>query len=77
MQENIKSEHFETISYRFLDPKLVYSEKIGSIESFSVSDSFSSSGTDQEWMKMVELEVLWMSIYVLDQKKIVMHETCM
>ena len=69
MQENTKSDHFETISNRFLDPKLVYSEKIRLIASFSVSDSFSSRGTDQEWMKMVELVLLWMSIYVLDQNK--------
>ena len=69
MHENTRSDHFETISNRFLVPKLVCSEKIRLIASFSVSDSFSSRGTDQEWMKMVELVLLWMSIYVLDQNK--------
>ena len=42
------SDHFETISNRFLDPKLVYSEKIKSIVSISISDSFSSKGTDYQ-----------------------------
>ena len=48
MQEKTKSDHFETISNRFLDPKLVYSEKIKSIVSIRVSDSFSSKGTDHQ-----------------------------
>ena len=69
MDEKTELENRETISIRFLDPKLVYKGKIISIASFSVSDSFSSRGTDQEWMKMVELVLLWMSIYVLDQNK--------
>ena len=69
MDEKIELENCETISIRFLDPKLVYKGKIRPIASFSVSDSFSSRGTDQEWMKMVELVLLWMSIYVLDQNK--------
>ena len=42
------SDYFETISKRLLDPKLFYSEKIRSIASISVSDSFSSTGTDHE-----------------------------
>ena len=69
MQENTKPDNFETISNRFLVPKLVYSEKIRLIASFSVSDSFSSRGTDQEWMKMIELVLLGMTIYVIDQNK--------
>ena len=69
MDEKTELENCETISIRFLDPKLVYKGKIISIASFSVSDSFSSRGTDQEWMKKVELVLLWMSIYILDQNK--------
>ena len=67
MDEKIELENCETIFIRFLDPKLGYKGKIRPIASFSVSDSFSSRGTDQEWMKMVELVLLWMSIYELDQ----------
>ena len=77
MDDKIELENCETIFIRFLDPKLVYKGKIISIASFLVSDSFSSRGTDQEWMKKVELALLWMSIYILDQNKIMMHETCM
>ena len=69
MQEKTKSDHFETISNLFLDLKLVCSEKIRLIASFSVSDSFSSRGTDQEWMKRVELVLLCVSTYLRDQNK--------
>ena len=69
MQEKTKSDHFETISNRFLVPKLVYSEKIRLIASFSVSDSFSSRGTDQEWTKRVELVLNCVSTYARDQNK--------
>ena len=55
MDEKNELENCETISIRFLDPKLVYKGEIRPITSFSVPDSFSSRGTDQEWMKMVEL----------------------
>ena len=48
MQENTQSDSFETISNRFLDLKLVCSEKIRSIVSISVSDSFSSRRTDYQ-----------------------------
>ena len=48
MQENSMSDHFDTISNRFLVPKLVYSKKIRSIASISVSDSFSSRGADHQ-----------------------------
>ena len=69
MQENTNSDHFETISNRFLVPKLVYSEKIRLIASFSVSGSFSSRGTDQEWTKRDELVLNYVSTYALDQNK--------
>ena len=69
MQENTKSDHFETISNRFLVPKLVCSEKIRLIASFSVSDSFSSRGTDQEWTKRVELVLNCVSTYERNQNK--------
>ena len=69
MQEKTKSDFIETISNRFLAPKLVCSEKIRLVASFSVSDSFSSRGTDQEWMKRVELVLLCVSTYVRDQNK--------
>ena len=69
MDEKIELENCETISIRFLDPKLVYKVKIRLIASFSVSDSFSSRGTDQEWMKRVELVLLCVSTYVRDQNK--------
>ena len=69
MDEKIVLENCKIISIRFLDPKLVYKGKIISIASFSVSDSFSSRGTDQEWMKMIELVLLGMTIYVIDQNK--------
>ena len=69
MDEKIVLENCKIISIRFLDPKLVYKGKIISIASFSVSDSFSSRGTDQEWMKMIELVLLGMTIYVIDRNK--------
>ena len=69
MQENTKSNHFKTISNRFLVPKLVGSEKIRSIGSISVSDSFSSRGTDQEWTKRVELVLNCVSTCARDQNK--------
>ena len=69
MQEKTKSDFIETISNRFLVPKLVCSEKIRLVASSSVSDSFSSRGTDQEWMKRVELVLLCVSTYVRDQNK--------
>ena len=69
MLESTKSDHFETISNRFLVPKLVHSEKIRLIASFSVSDSFSSRGTDQEWTKRVELVLNCVSTYTGDQNQ--------
>ena len=68
MQRKTKSDHFDTISNRFLDPKLVCSEKIRLKVSFLVSDSFSSREPDQGWINVVELVLIWMSIYVPDQK---------
>ena len=47
------SNHFENISNWFLVPKLVYSEKIRSIASISVSDSFLSRGTDHQECKRI------------------------
>ena len=69
MVENTTSGHFETISNRFLVPKLVYSEKIRLIASFSVSDPFSSRGTDQEWMKRVKLVLLCVLASARNQSK--------
>ena len=37
-------------------------------QSFPISGSFWWRGTDQEWMKIVQLVLPWMSIYVHDQK---------
>ena len=68
MQEKTKSDRFETISNRFLDQKLECSEKIKLIVSIFVSYSFSSKGTDQDWMKRVELVLLCVPTYVRDQK---------
>ena len=59
MQENTKSDHFQTFSNRILDPNLVYSKKIRSIASISVLDSFSSRGTDyQECRKKLSQIIL-------------------
>ena len=78
MDEKIELENCETIFIRFLDPKLGYKGKIRPIASFSVSDSFSSRGTDQEWINMDDLVQFWMPIYLPDLNQInVMNEKCM
>ena len=59
MQDNTKSDQFETLSNQFLDPKLVYSEKIRSIVSIAVLESLPSRGTDhQEWKKTLSQIIL-------------------
>ena len=69
------SDHFETISNRFLDPKLFYSEKIRLIASVSVSDSFLSRGTDQEWIKGLNCYCFVCQPMYVIKTKVVMHET--
>ena len=77
MQRKTKSDHFDTISNRFLDPKLVCSEKIRLKVTFLVSDSFSSREPDQGWINGVELVLIWITISVPDQKQeMAMYETC-